>query len=164
MSLYVKECLVQLSPTRGAGSDHCCLGSRIGALFYHPAGHLCPHTLGWGFSMEPANPLWSEVCLLLMLVPSSIPPAQVLMLSVVGNRQATPGLGSLPEQTGQDGSCSARIYTVMVYITTALLLWGSCESDWANTVQTWLCACGAASPSHSTVPAVLAMAGGCDEG
>lgn len=54
----------------------------------------------------------------------------------------------------------------MVYITTTPSL-GSCEPDWANTVQAWICTCGGAAPgfsSHSTVPAVLAMAGGCDEG
>lgn len=39
---------------------------------------LCPHTFGWGGTLEPASPLQSEVCLLLVLVPSSIPPAQVL--------------------------------------------------------------------------------------
>lgn len=55
----------------------------------------------------------------------------------------------------------------MVYITTAPFLWGPCEPDWVNTVQAWICACGAAAPgfsSHSTVPAILAMAGSSDEG
>lgn len=57
---------------------------------------LCPQTLSWGVSMEPASPSQSEVCLL-VLVPSGIPPAQVLMPSVVGSMQVTPALGSLPE-------------------------------------------------------------------
>lgn len=68
---------------------------------------LCPHSLGWGVSAEPASPSQSDMCLLLVLVPSGISSAQVLMPRVVGTMQATPVLGSLSEQTGQDGSCSA---------------------------------------------------------
>ena len=76
--------------------------------------------------------------------------------------QATPAPGSLAESISQDCSCDAR-----VYITTALLLLGPCEQDWVDTGQAWLCSWGSVAPafsSHSTVPAVLAMAGGCGEG
>lgn len=90
VSVYVEECLVQPCPARGAGSAHRCPGSIIRALVQHPAGRswACSHLpLDQGLSMDLASPLRSEVWL--VVVPTGVPPAQVLTLSVVDTAQAT---------------------------------------------------------------------------